>query len=53
MHAAESFPATHRLVLHRVRPRVERVLERCGAAFSPQLALDDEPPKVVPVLPDR
>jgi anti-anti-sigma factor len=53
VHAAESFPATHRLVLHRVRPRVERVLERCGAAFSPQLALDDEPPKVVPVLPDR
>lgn len=45
VHAAESFPATHRLVLHRVRPRVERILERCGAAFSPQLVFDDEAPR--------
>ncbi|WP_224388038.1 MEDS domain-containing protein [Pseudonocardia sp. ICBG1293] len=44
VHAAEGFPATHRLVLHRVRPRVLRVLERCGAAFSPQLVFDDHPP---------
>lgn len=51
VHAAESFPATHRLVLHRVRPRVERLLERCGAAFSPQLVLDDAPPPVDPSSP--
>ncbi|MEQ3549266.1 MEDS domain-containing protein [Pseudonocardia nematodicida] len=42
--AAEGFPATHRLVLHRVRPRVARLLDRCGAAFSAQLAFDDRPP---------
>ncbi|MEV1290929.1 MEDS domain-containing protein [Pseudonocardia sp. NPDC049635] len=48
VHAAESFPSTHRLVLHRVRPRVQRILDRCGAAFSPQLAFDDEPPRTVP-----
>lgn len=45
VHAAETFPATHRLVLHRVRPRVQRILDRCGAAFSPQLAFDDGPPR--------
>ncbi|MFP5069882.1 MEDS domain-containing protein [Pseudonocardia nantongensis] len=44
VHAAEGFPATHRLVLHRVRPRVQRILDRCGAAFSPQLIFDDRPP---------
>ncbi|ANY09197.1 MEDS domain-containing protein [Pseudonocardia sp. HH130630-07] len=44
VHAAESFPVTHRLVLHRVRPRVERILERCGAAFSPQLGFADGAP---------
>lgn len=37
VHAAEMFPATHRLVLHRVRPRVQRILDRCGAPFAPQL----------------
>jgi len=48
VHAAEGFPSTHRLVLHRVRPRVQRILDRCGAAFSPQLAFDDAPPPVGP-----
>lgn len=51
VHAAEAFPATHRLVLHRVRPRVQRILDRCGAAFSPQLVFDDEPPKLDPPPP--
>ncbi|MGQ0573316.1 MAG: MEDS domain-containing protein [Pseudonocardia sp.] len=37
VHAAEQFPATHRLVLRGVRPRVQRVLDRCGAPFAPQL----------------
>ncbi|MDQ4118485.1 MAG: MEDS domain-containing protein [Actinomycetota bacterium] len=37
VHAAETFPATHRLVLHRVRPRVQRILDRCGAPFASQL----------------
>ncbi len=37
VHAAEMFPATHRLVLHRVRPRVQRILDRCGAPFASQL----------------
>lgn len=45
VHAAEGFPATHHLVLHRVRPRVQRILDRCGAAFSPQLTFDDRPPR--------
>nr|WP_222131923.1 MEDS domain-containing protein [Pseudonocardia sp. C8] len=49
--AAEGFPSSHRLVLHRVRPRVQRILDRCGAAFSPQLVFDDEPPKVDPPPP--
>lgn len=44
VHAAEGFPASHRLVLHRVRPRVQRILDRCGAAFSAQLVFDDDPP---------
>lgn len=42
VHAAEMFPATHQLVLHRVRPRVLRVLDRCGAPFAPQLRITDE-----------
>jgi len=37
IHAAEGCPSTHRLVLRGVSPRVTRVLERCGAPFSPQL----------------
>ncbi|MGE3284796.1 MAG: MEDS domain-containing protein [Pseudonocardia sp.] len=40
IHAAEQFPTTHRLVLRGVRPRVHRVLERCGALFTPQLELE-------------
>ncbi len=42
VHAAEMFPATHQLVLHRVRPRVLRVLDRCGAPFATQLRITDE-----------
>lgn len=53
VHAAEGFPASHRLVLHRVRPRVQRILDRCGAAFSAQLAFDDEPPQVETPPPVR
>lgn len=37
VHAADRFPSTHRLVLCGVRPRVHRVLDRCGAPFTPQL----------------
>jgi anti-anti-sigma factor len=37
VHAAEEFPSTHRLVLTGVRPRVVRVLDRCGAPFAAQL----------------
>jgi anti-anti-sigma factor len=37
VHAAESFPETHRLVLVGARPGVHRVLDRCGAPFAPQL----------------
>jgi anti-anti-sigma regulatory factor len=44
LQAAEGFPQTHRLVLHGVQPVVRRVLERCGAAFTTQLALRDTAP---------
>ncbi|MGQ0573317.1 MAG: MEDS domain-containing protein [Pseudonocardia sp.] len=37
--AADRFPITHRLVIRAARPRVHRVLERCGALFTPQLDL--------------
>ena len=37
VHAAESFPVTHRLVLVGAQPGVLRVLDRCGAPFAPQL----------------
>lgn len=37
--ASESFPVSHRLVLLGVRPRVARVLDRCGAPFAPRLAV--------------
>ena len=37
VHAAESFPETHRLVLSGARPRVHRVLDRCGAPFAARL----------------
>ena len=43
VHAAETFPTTHDLVLHRVQPRVLAVLERCGATFAPQLRFSDDP----------
>jgi anti-anti-sigma factor len=47
VHAAEEFPNAHRLVLTGVRPRVQRVLDRCGAPFATQLdvrARNDQPP---------
>lgn len=34
---ADRMPGSHRLVLRGVRPPVQRVLDRCGAPFSPQL----------------
>lgn len=40
VHAAEEFPSTHRLVLTGVRPRVVRVLDRCGAPFAAQLVVE-------------
>jgi anti-anti-sigma factor len=39
VHAAEEFPSTHRLVLTGVRPRVVRVLDRCGGPFAAQLVV--------------
>jgi len=39
VHSAEEFPSTHRLVLTGIRPRVLRVLDRCGAPFAAQLVL--------------
>lgn len=39
VHAAEEFPSTHRLMLRGVRPRVARVLDRCGAPFAEQLVV--------------
>jgi anti-anti-sigma factor len=39
VHAAEEFPSTHRLVLTGVRPRVMRLLDRCGAPFAAQLVV--------------
>jgi anti-anti-sigma factor len=47
VHAAEEFPDAHRLVLTGVRPRVQRILDRCGAPFATQLdvrARSDQPP---------
>ena len=47
VHAAEEFPNAHRLVLTGVRPRVQRILDRCGAPFAPQLVVrtrSDQPP---------
>jgi anti-anti-sigma factor len=37
VHAAETFPETHRLVLVGARPGIHRVLDRCGAPFAAQL----------------
>ncbi len=39
VHAAEEFPSTHRLLLTGVRPRIARVLDRCGALFAEQLVV--------------
>jgi anti-anti-sigma factor len=47
VHAAEEFPNAHRLLLTGVRPRIQRVLDRCGAPFATQLvvrARSDQPP---------
>jgi anti-anti-sigma factor len=43
VHAAEEFPSSHRLVLAGVRPRVLRVLDRCGAPFAAQLVVQSRP----------
>lgn len=39
VHAAESFPETHRLVLTGARPAIHRVLDRCGAPFAERLVV--------------
>jgi anti-anti-sigma factor len=39
VHAAEEFPSTHRLILTGVRPRIGRILDRCGAPFAEQLVV--------------
>lgn len=39
VHAAEAFPISHRLVLVGVRPMLQRLLDRCGAPFAPQLVI--------------
>jgi anti-anti-sigma regulatory factor len=43
VHAAEEFPSTHRLRLRGVRPRVVRLLDRCGAPFAAQLVVEPHP----------
>jgi anti-anti-sigma factor len=51
VHAAEEFPDAHRLILTGVRPRVQRVLDRCGAPFATQLVVrtrSDRPPAAAP-----
>ncbi|MGI5130279.1 MEDS domain-containing protein [Pseudonocardia sp. CA-107938] len=50
VHAAEEFPSSHKLVLEGVRPRVARVLDRCGAPFAAQLVMISRPDHVVPPL---
>lgn len=51
VHAAEEFPSTHRLVLTGARPRVLRVLDRCGASFAAQLVLRPRPDAPTPGAP--
>jgi anti-anti-sigma factor len=46
VHAAEEFPSTHFLRLTGVRPRVLRLLERCGGPFAAQLAIESHPEPV-------
>jgi anti-anti-sigma factor len=48
VHAAEEFPSSHRLVLTGVRPRVVRVLDRCGAPFAAQLVVKTRPDHTLP-----
>jgi anti-anti-sigma factor len=43
VHAAEEFPSTHHLRLVGVRPRVLRLLDRCGAPFAAQLVVEAHP----------
>ena len=40
VHTAEGFPSSRRLVLTGVRPRLLRLLDRCGAVFSDQLVVE-------------
>lgn len=47
---ADRLPNSHRLVLRGVRPRLQRVLDRCGAPFSPRL---DVVPRARPKPPRR
>ncbi|WP_281689223.1 MEDS domain-containing protein [Pseudonocardia thermophila] len=48
VHAAEEFPSSHKLVLDGVRPRVARVLDRCGAPFASQLMTIPRPDRPIP-----
>ena len=48
VHAAEEFPSTHRLRLVGVRPRIMRLLERCGAPFAAQLVVEAHPDPAAP-----
>ena len=52
VHAAEEFPSTHRLRLVGVRPRILRLLERCGAPFAAQLVVEAHPDPEMPPAPD-
>lgn len=51
VHAAEEFPSSHKLVLEGVRPRVARVLDRCGAPFAGQLIAIARPDREIPRVP--
>lgn len=42
---AEEFPVSHHLVLAGVRPMLQRLLDRCGAAFAPQLVIRGSAPR--------
>jgi len=47
--AAERFPSSHRLVLRGPRPRVQRVLDHCGAPSVPQLDVVARPEPAPPL----
>lgn len=51
VHAAEEFPSSHRLRLTGVRPRIMRLLDRCGAPFAAQLVVEPHHGSAVPVRP--